>query len=496
MNARPGLGDEVTQLRGEVEKLKAELQAEREVSEKFRSRLRSVLWDWVPKQRKDIPTDTGIICTHEDGSIKEIHGFSLGNYIGNGSFGRVHMAQNQRFGRVAIKIIELDQQLRLSDVLGLEQEIRAMKILSHPNLVRLLDLFRGRRHVCLVMNHVPGGNLYQHISENQPVPLATVQLIFAGIVQGVAAMHSRGFVHRDIKPENVLLTEECEAILADFGLCARSSPGETMKDVAGTAGFMAPELNSGQPYEPMPTDCFSVGATLVEMTFGNGCVRKLRDISPDNAAERLEELQQHIHAVRFRERMREAEIADADGAKKESMAPLADTPECLDFIGCSLATDPSLRLTASRALEHPFVTGESARPPQGGPQGPSNRANARAKKGVNRLHVGREPPSPASPTLRSLREPSSPLSPKSSSSRGNWLSPYSTRGEDTRLEPRVAPPPMPARLRGRRGSHAPSQSAGQSGLQRAASMNSLGQAEAPSTAKSSELPAITLAGSS
>ena len=60
------------------------------------------------------------------------------------------------------------------------------------------------------MNHVPGGNLYQHISENQPVPLATVQLIFAGIVQGVAAMHSRGFVHRDIKvsapkPEQVTL---------------------------------------------------------------------------------------------------------------------------------------------------------------------------------------------------------------------------------------------------------------------------------------------------
>lgn len=116
-------------------------------SDALRSRLRAVLWDYIPRQRKvvDIPPDTGLV---RQGTNLEITDYDIKNLIGSGSFGSVFAARYQKSGEsVAIKIIDLDKQLRLADVIALEQEIRAMKVLTHPNLVRLSEVIRGRRHI-------------------------------------------------------------------------------------------------------------------------------------------------------------------------------------------------------------------------------------------------------------------------------------------------------------------------------------------------------------
>jgi serine/threonine protein kinase len=93
----------------------------------------------------DIPPDTGLV---RQGTALEIADYDLKTLIGAGSFGSVFSACHQKTNEhFAIKIIDLDKQLRLADVIALEQEIRAMKVLAHPNLVRLNDVIRGRRHI-------------------------------------------------------------------------------------------------------------------------------------------------------------------------------------------------------------------------------------------------------------------------------------------------------------------------------------------------------------
>lgn len=192
----------------------------------------------------------------------------------------------------------------------------------------------------LVMNLVAGGNCFQLVQQHFPLPFTEIRKVFTGIVAGVNAMHQRGFVHRDIKPENILLNESNEAVIADLGLCTKTTPGTSIREVVGTNGFMAPELGSGRPFEPMPADIFSVGCTLLELVYGNGTVRPLVDITRGNAAEKMSELQKSVIEK---------------SASRIAVSTTQDNEECLDFVACSLRLDPKLRIPAPRALDHPFI---------------------------------------------------------------------------------------------------------------------------------------------
>lgn len=220
-----------------------------------------------------------------------------------------------------------------------------MKCLNgQPHLVKLLEVLRGQNHVCLVMNHVVGGNCFQLVAKNFPLSVLVLRRLFTGVCRGISAMHVRGFIHRDVKPENILISDSGEAVVVDFGLCAKATPGSMMKDCVGTKGFIAPEVNGGRPFEPLPTDCFSLGSTLVELIYGNGTVTALSGICPEDAAQKFTAL---------RERMLAQEL--------EVKLPGAEVPDCADLIACLLNADGRLRLSATKALDHPFLM--SAPPP-------------------------------------------------------------------------------------------------------------------------------------
>ncbi len=87
------------------------------------------------------------------------------------------------------------------------------------------------------MEYYGGGNLQQYVRDHHPLAFADVRRFFSGILKGVHAMSARGFSHRDIKPENVLLSEGGEVVLVDLGLCAKTTPGETVKEIVGTPGY-------------------------------------------------------------------------------------------------------------------------------------------------------------------------------------------------------------------------------------------------------------------
>lgn len=105
--------------------------------------------------------------------------------------------------------------------------------------------------------------------------------------------------------------------------------------------FMAPELNSGRPFDPMPTDIWSCGATLAELCYGNGTVEVLVGIDVESAPTKLRELQAAL-------------VAAAPPWQRDSPE---DRDSTLDFLAQTLCAEPRARLTAARALEHPLASG-------------------------------------------------------------------------------------------------------------------------------------------
>jgi len=123
----------------------------------------------------------------------------------------------------------------------------------------------------------------------------------------------------------------------------KTTPGTKLRpqlDVAGTPGFMAPELNSNKPFDASPTDIFSAGCTLLELTYGNSTVDPLVDISFENASSKLSQMQEALSVKR-----------DSEGGP-----PLAaDSEDCLDMIACTLCIEAKHRLSATKCLSHPFL---------------------------------------------------------------------------------------------------------------------------------------------
>ena len=142
-------------LLSKIRELTEALEAERAESARLRSRLRSILWEYIPKQRRtqDVPPDSGLITVNDDGDLDSIAGYDLGQLIGAGSFGEVFAGRNVKLGeKVAVKVLKLEQQLRRSDILALEQ-VPTPRITKFRGFKGTRGLFGGinRAHVFLTL---------------------------------------------------------------------------------------------------------------------------------------------------------------------------------------------------------------------------------------------------------------------------------------------------------------------------------------------------------
>lgn len=357
--------ERIEELEISLEKAYHELSRERAEGDRLRSRLKHILWDYLPKQRNvtDIPpVDSKALFFDANSDIK-FRDYNVISFVGRGHFGKVYCGVHKTTNeRVAIKVMELVEQLRLEDVLAIEQEIRAIKVLTHPNCVRLVQLIHAKEHICIVMNYVSGGNLHDYIACHHPIPKRDIQKVFSGIMAAVAYMHQRGFSHRDLKPENVLIDSELEPCVIDFGLCTKTNPGASIKSVCGTNGFMAPELNGTKPFNPQPADVWSAGCTLAECAFGKNAIGPLEDIGPATAAVTLR---------RFFSGLRSEE-----GATDRTEA-------ALDFMEKTLCEDPKKRLVAAKAVEHPIARRDGGAPSSGGsPEGRKSLRRAQSMRSM------------------------------------------------------------------------------------------------------------------
>src|SRR5271163_487510 len=217
--------------------------------------------------------------------------WQLGRTLGKGATGRVRLAKHALTGQAAaIKIVskksaalvqsasmaQMDLQtstpaassgLRMMPF-GIEREVVIMKLIEHPNVINLYDVWENRGELYLVLEYVEGGELFDYVSCYGALPEEEAVRLFRQIIAGLSYCHRFKICHRDLKPENILLDSGRNIKLADFGMAALQPANQWLKTSCGSPHYAAPEIIYGRKYRGDKADIWSVGIILFVMLNG------------------------------------------------------------------------------------------------------------------------------------------------------------------------------------------------------------------------------------
>ena len=192
------------------------------------------------------------------------------NLLGHGGMGTVWLAQDSILQRpVALKIMESRYAGDSQFLTRFQREARAVARLKDPGLVAVYDQGIDGQHPFLVMELIEGGTLRELLRERGPMPPHAVAAVLRPVLGGLAVAHSAGLVHRDIKPENVLISDDGDVKIADFGLVRAVAEAKITSTsvILGTAAYLSPEQVSTGDAGPR-SDVYSVGILAYELLTG------------------------------------------------------------------------------------------------------------------------------------------------------------------------------------------------------------------------------------
>uniref|UniRef100_A0A4X2PZP7 Maternal embryonic leucine zipper kinase n=1 Tax=Xenopus tropicalis TaxID=8364 RepID=A0A4X2PZP7_XENTR len=195
--------------------------------------------------------------------------YELHETIGTGGFAKVKLASHLTTGeKVAIKI--MDKESLGDDLPRVKTEIDAMKNLSHQHVCRLYHVIETPNKIFMVLEYCPGGELFDYIIAKDRLTEDEARVFFRQIVSAVAYIHSQGYAHRDLKPENLLIDEDQNLKLIDFGLCAKPKGGLDyhLMTCCGSPAYAAPELIQGKAYIGSEADIWSMGVLMYALMCG------------------------------------------------------------------------------------------------------------------------------------------------------------------------------------------------------------------------------------
>ncbi|XP_028794625.1 CBL-interacting serine/threonine-protein kinase 3 [Neltuma alba] len=198
--------------------------------------------------------------------------YEVGRTIGEGTFAKVKFARNSETREpVAIKILEKEKVLKHKMAEQIRREIATMKLIKHPNVVRLYEVMGSRTKIYIVLEFVTGGELFDKIVNHGRMSEKEARTYFQQLINAVDYCHSRGVYHRDLKPENLLLDAHGQLKVSDFGLSALS---QQIKDdgllhtTCGTPNYVAPEVLDDRGYDGATADLWSCGVILFVLLAG------------------------------------------------------------------------------------------------------------------------------------------------------------------------------------------------------------------------------------
>jgi serine/threonine protein kinase len=195
--------------------------------------------------------------------------YELGSLLGHGGMGTVRDATDRRLGRpVAVKILRADLAEQAAARRRFETEAHAAARLTHPNVVMVFDSGEDGGIPFLVMERLPGRTLADELAAG-PLSLERVDEVARGVLAALAAAHAAGIIHRDIKPGNVLLTDDGNVKVSDFGIAKTVDDVDQTQtaELVATPGYLAPERLAGEPASTR-SDLYSVGVLLYEALSG------------------------------------------------------------------------------------------------------------------------------------------------------------------------------------------------------------------------------------
>lgn len=212
-----------------------------------------------------------------DGKIAGL--YDLEETLGRGHFAVVKLARHVFTGeKVAVKVIDKSKLDEVSRA-HLFQEVRCMKLVQHPNVVRLYEVIDTATKLYLVLELGDGGDLYEYILKHETgLPEKIAKEYFTQIVRAISYCHQLHVVHRDLKPENVVFFKNRGIVkLTDFGFSNKFYPGQKLETSCGSLAYSAPEILLGDSYDAPAVDVWSLGVILYMLVCGQPPFQEAND---------------------------------------------------------------------------------------------------------------------------------------------------------------------------------------------------------------------------
>jgi serine/threonine protein kinase len=266
----------------------------------------------------------------------------IGNYevqriLGRGAYGTVKLAVDTVTGeKVAIKILKHRNVRSSRDYDMIEREKRALVTLDHPNIVKLKEIIENevKQATYLVFEYVAGGELFGYIVSHGRLSEATARKFMRQIVSALEYCHFNLIVHRDLKPENLLLDENENIKITDFGLANFITPNNKFSTFCGSLHYAAPEILNGHQYAGPAVDIYALGVILYCLLNGQ------QPFDADSPIEMMKKIQ---HGLTFHH----------DTSK-----------DVRDLITKMMAVDPKKRITMDDLRKHPWILKDFSGPPR------------------------------------------------------------------------------------------------------------------------------------
>ncbi|KAH9945731.1 kinase-like domain-containing protein [Amylocystis lapponica] len=280
----------------------------------------------------------------QDDDPKMIGLWKVGRTIGKGSSGRVRIARHSKTGEyAAVKIVSknaLNSQLSLHSIgdeaerilHSIEREIVIMKLIEHPNIMRLYDVWETSTELYLILEYLEGGELFEYLCSKGKLEPKEALTYFQQIIAAMHYCHRFNIAHRDLKPENLLLDRDKNIKVADFGMAAWQGKSDMLETACGSPHYAAPEVIMGRAYNGSSSDIWSCGVILYALLAGR--------LPFDD-----EDLPTLLEKVKL---------------GKYSF-PSGMDARAKDLIAKMLQKDVAKRITMPEILRHPFYTSQKPR---------------------------------------------------------------------------------------------------------------------------------------
>ncbi|CAB9511922.1 MAP kinase-activated protein kinase 2 (Fragment) [Seminavis robusta] len=269
--------------------------------------------------------------------------YQLMEVLGVGSTSTVHRCLNKDEDILcACKIIDkLQMEDRFAGMMAqFQTEVEALRMLQHPCIIQLYDVYLTEEKIYIVMEQMEGGELFDYVVQKGTLNEEEASKIVRRVTSALVYMHDKNIVHRDLKPENLLLkrkprpTEDVEVKIIDFGL-SKAMVEPVARTFLGTRGYLAPEMLQRREYTKA-VDTWALGVIVFVLLCG--CL----PFDDDSSTVPSDDLVKAKFVLRF-----PRWASNLSASAKDLLSHLLDT-------------DSRTRYTAEQALAHPWVRGQTA----------------------------------------------------------------------------------------------------------------------------------------